>query len=279
MEEYKVLVIEDDESAKNFLGRVIKKEGFSVLTAENGRVGVEIFEKEHPEIVISDLKMPEMSGMEVLKAIKRISPLTQVILMTAFGEVDTTIEALREGALDYIRKPIDLDILSLSLGRAKEKIAADKKLTFIPKVLVMEDDVTAQELLVKLLEKDGKHVVSAIDGEKALNIFKQEKIDIVLTDIKMPIIDGLTALHEMRKISDDFEAIIMTGYGDEASAIKAMHEGAMNYLKKPIDFENLLIFIQKAIEKLQMTRALKYRTRELELANRIIQESTTPISQ
>jgi len=272
MEDCKVLVIEDDESAKNVLARVIKKEGFSVLTAENGRAGFDLFTREKPQIVITDLKMPEMSGMEVLKNIKKISPATQVILMTAFGEVDITIEALREGALDYIKKPIDLEILSVALGRAKEKIDSDKKISFIPHVLVAEDDSGALALLVKLLEKDGNRVAAASDGEEALSVFRQEKIDIVLTDIKMPKIDGLTALHEMRAMTDDFEAIVMTGYGDENSAIKAMHEGAMNYLKKPIDYDNLMLFIKKAVDKLLLARALKYRTRDLELAQRTIAE-------
>ncbi len=274
MEDFKVLIMEDDESAKNLLARVVKKEGFIVLTAENGRIGMEIFQKEAPQIVISDLKMPEMSGLEVLKNIKKVSPQTQFILMTAFGEVDTAIEALREGALDYIKKPIDLDVLALALGRAKEKITINKALNFTPNILLAEDDEAARESLVKYLRKENWNIISANDGQESLNLFQQEKIDIVLTDIKMPNLDGLSALHEMRKLTDDFECVIMSGFGDEASAIKAMHEGAMNFLKKPIDLENLTVLLEKAMQKLQITRALKYRTRELELANQIITRIT-----
>jgi len=271
MEDCKVLIMEDDESARNMLARVIKKEGFTVLTAENGRIGLEIFKKENPLIVISDLKMPEMSGLEALKEIKKFSPRAQFILMTAFGEVDTAIEALREGALDYIKIPIDLDVLTLALGRAKEKIQEENKLyEFFPQILLAEDDDMARERLTSILKKENWKIIAAPDGEQALKIFQQEKIDIFLTDIKMPHLDGLEALHEMRKLSNDFEAIIMTGYGDEASAIKAMHEGAMNFLKKPIDLDNLSVLIEKAIEKLHITRSLKYRTREVELANQII---------
>jgi len=275
MEDCKVLIMEDDESAKNMLARMIKKEGFNVLTAENGRVGMEIFMKENPQIVVSDLKMPEMSGLEVLKKIKEISPRTQFILMTAFGEADTAIEALREGALDYIKKPIDLDILTLALGRAKEKIEEENKLyEFYPLILLAEDDQMARERLTNILQKENWKVIGAGDGEEALSLFQQHKIDIVLTDIKIPKLDGLEALHEMRKLSQDFEAIIMTGYGDEASAIKAMHEGALDYIKKPIELDHLTELINKAIEKLHISRSLKYRTREVELANQIIARIT-----
>jgi len=271
MEDCKVLIMEDDEAARNMLARVIKKEGFMVLTAENGRIGLDVFKKESPLIVVSDLKMPEMSGLEALKEMKKISSRVQFILMTAFGEVDTAIEALREGALDYIKKPIDLDVLTLAIGRAKEKIENEDKLyEFFPQILLAEDDQMARERLANILKKESWKVIPVADGEEALKMFQQEKIDILLTDIKMPKLDGLEALHEMRKITQDFEAIIMTGYGDEASAIKAMHEGAMNFLKKPIDLDNLSVLIEKAIEKLHITRSLKYRTREVELAKQII---------
>ena len=123
MEDCRLLIIEDDEVARNMLAREINKEGFAVLTAENGRVGLEIFNRELPHIVLSDLKMPEMSGMEVLKKIKQLSPLTPFILMSSYGEMDTVIEALREKAFDYVRKPIELDLLLEILQRAKEEAA------------------------------------------------------------------------------------------------------------------------------------------------------------
>jgi len=271
MPEFKVLLLEDDDAARNLLARAIKKEGYTVLSAENGRIGMEIFEKEKPQIIISDLKMPEMSGLEVLKNVKKISPTTQFILMTAFGDLDTAIEALKEGALDYIKKPIELDLVNVALGRAKERIAEeDKYYAFFPNILIAEDDETTRLMLTRVLTKEGWKVIEAVDGEQAISVFQQNKIDIVLTDLKMPKLDGLSALHEMRKINQDFESIIITGFGDESSAIKAMHEGAMNFLKKPIDLENLAVLIEKAIEKLNLTRSLKYRTREVELANQII---------
>ena len=121
MEDCRVLVVEDDDVARTMLAREIQKEGYIVLTAENGRVGMEVFEKENPHIVISDLKMPEMSGMEVLKKIKQVSPATLFILMSSYGEMDTVIEALRAGAFDYIKKPIDLDLLTQILKRAQEE--------------------------------------------------------------------------------------------------------------------------------------------------------------
>ena len=81
-------------------------------------------------------------------------------------------------------------------------------------------------------------------------------------------------MHEMRSITDDFEAIILTGHGDEERAIQAMRDGAINFLKKPLDLDQLIVAVEKAIEKINSDRSLKYRIRELELAKEIIAKIT-----
>ena len=93
-------------------------------------------------------------------------------------------------------------------------------------------------------------------------MFQEKKIDIVLLDLKMPKKGGIETLHEMRKITDDFEAIILTGYSDETSAIQAMRDGAINILQKSDDTEKTISEIKKAIEKLCSERSLKYRNRK-----------------
>ena len=274
MEEYKVLVIEDDETAREQLAKVIQKEGFEVVMAEDGRVGLEMFKNEHPEIVITDLKMPGIDGLEVMRKVRRFSTNVPIILITAYGETDTAISALREGALDYLKKPLDLELLILALGRAREKIIEYKKAPPFPNLLLADDEEMTRRRLARVLEKEDWKVFQASDGEEALNVFQQTKIDIVLLDIKMPKKDGIQTLHEMRNITANFEAIILTGYGDESSAIQAMRDGAINFLKKPIDLDQMVVSVEKAIEKLTSDRALKYRIRELELAQEIIAKIT-----
>lgn len=274
MEKYKVLLIEDDDTSREQLVKAIRKEGYEVLAAENGGAGLEVFKKELPEIVITDLKMAGVDGLEVMHTVRRLSRGVQVILITAYGETDTAVSALREGALDYLKKPLDLDLLTTALGRAREKIIEHKKSIPFPTLLLAEDDGPTRDRIARVLEKEGWKVFAAADGEEAINVFEQRKIDIVLLDIKMPKKDGLQALHEMRGISDDFEAIVFTGYGDEASAIQALRDGAVNFLKKPVDLEELVLAVEKGLEKLHTKRSLKYRTRELELSKQIVAKIT-----
>lgn len=274
MEKLKVLLVEDEVDARGRLAKVIRKEGFEVLEAKDGKEGIDIFAKELPEIVITDLRMPNIDGVEVMHRVKRISPNVQIIVITAYGEVEATISAIREGAIDYLRKPLDLDELTLALGRAAEKIYENKDISPFPSLLLAEDDDTTRERLARILMQENWNVVSASNGTEAIEVFNREKVDVAILDIRMPKMDGLTALHEMRKASKDFEAIILTGYGDETSAIQALRDGAFNFIRKPIDLEELIISIEKSLEKLNTTRSLKYRLRELELSKQIIARFT-----
>ncbi|MFC1715149.1 response regulator [Candidatus Poribacteria bacterium] len=274
MEGYKVLVVEDNEITREQLAKTIRKEGFEVLVAEDGQMGLEMFKSESPDILITDLRMPHIDGLELMREVRNLSRTVQIILITAFGETDTAVSALREGALDYLKKPIDLELLVLALGRAKEKIAEYKKVLPFPVLLLADDEEPTRNRLARVLEKEGWKVHTASDGEEAVSVFQRMKIDIVVLDIKMPKKDGLQTLHEMRSITDDFEAMILTGYGDESSAIQAMRDGAMNFLKKPIDIDQLIVVVEKAIEKIHVDRSLKYRIRELELAKEIIAKIT-----
>jgi DNA-binding response OmpR family regulator len=274
MQTYKVLIVEDDPDALQQLARTVRKEGFEVVEASDGEQGLKKFEQELPDIVITDLKMPGISGMEVLHTIKRTSPHTQVIVITAFGKIDTAILAIREGAVDYIKKPIDLELMLLALGRAKEKLDKLHKQPFFPTILLAEDDQVARSSLHRVIQKEGWNVLAAADGEETIKLFRQNKVDIVLLDIKMPKKDGIQTLKELREITTDFESIILTGYGNEIDAINAMRNGAINFLRKPIDLDQMLISIEKAIEKLSLDRSLKYRNREVELMEEIIAKLT-----
>ena len=266
----KVLLVEDDDMARKRLKRVIEKEGYEVISAHDGLEGLELFKNERPDVVITDVKMPKIDGIEVMHRIKEMSKTTEVILITGHGDVDMAILALRDGALDYIKKPIDIDQLIMSLGRAKEKIQDRKKITVRNSILILEDDEKTREKLGKIYIKEGYRVFTAPDGEEGLKIFSENKIDILLTDLRMPKMNGLKFISEVKKISNDCEFIVLSGFGDEADAIEAMRNGAINFIAKPIDLEQLLLSTQKAIDKLELQRSYYYKTRELELTRQIM---------
>lgn len=266
----KVLVIDDEKDILSFLKIFIDKQGYTTLTAESGEQGLAVFESEKPDIVISDIRLPDIDGFQVIQKIKSISPFTEVILMTGHGNYDIAIQALREGARDYLEKPIALYQLAIALGRCREKVTLKKELEAKPSILICEDEAITLSKLSRLLEKEGYQVFPAENGTIALDLFAKNKIDIALMDIKMAGMDGLTVLHELKKQGQDVEVIMMTGYGDETTAIQAMRHGAINYLKKPIDIEQMIIAIQRALETLNLKRSLLYRKRDQELLDEVI---------
>ena len=114
----KILVIDDDTSLRRVLEYNLQEEGYEVQAASSGEEGLYLFGQSRPDLVITDMKMPGMDGLMVLKSIKERSPETLVIIITAFGTVDVAVEAMKAGAYDYITKPFNRDALKLTVGKA-----------------------------------------------------------------------------------------------------------------------------------------------------------------
>ncbi|MFC1516760.1 response regulator, partial [Thermodesulfobacteriota bacterium] len=113
----KILLIDDEEGNVRVLSMSLRSDGYDVATAFSGEEGLEVFNNESPDIVLTDLKMPGVSGLEVLKKVKEDSPETEVIIITGHGDIDSAIEALQYGASDFINKPIRDEGLTIALKR------------------------------------------------------------------------------------------------------------------------------------------------------------------
>jgi len=117
----KILVIDDEPEILRTIKLYLELEGYEVLAANNGQKGIEVFRQQKPPLVITDVKMPGMSGIEVLKEIKEITDGAEVIVVTGHGDMEISIEALRLDASDFIAKPVNIEHLLLSVKRALER--------------------------------------------------------------------------------------------------------------------------------------------------------------
>ncbi len=115
----RILVVDDEPSMRELLAIVLRREGYEVLLAENGRAAINLLEREPVDLLISDIKMPDLSGVDVLRAAKKIDQDILGIMITAFASTDTAVEAMRLGACDYLSKPFDIDLLKM---KVREKI-------------------------------------------------------------------------------------------------------------------------------------------------------------
>lgn len=134
----RILVVDDDEITCNLLEEVLSKEGYGVDRALSGREAIDKGDGGPYDVVLTDIRMLEVDGMEVLKAYREKSPETSIIMMTAFGSIETAIQAIKEGAYDYVSKPFKLDEIRLTIRHALEH-----------KRLVQENFLYRQELVTK----------------------------------------------------------------------------------------------------------------------------------
>jgi DNA-binding NtrC family response regulator len=124
----KILVVDDDKNIRFTLKEFLIDNGFASIEAPNGKTAIEIFRKAKPLIVLLDLRMPDMSGIQCLQLLKEIDPTIPVIIITAHGDVPTAVEAIRLGAYDFILKPPNFDRLMLTVKRAIEKVELERAL-------------------------------------------------------------------------------------------------------------------------------------------------------
>src|SRR5262249_40286407 len=101
-----VLVVDDEPAIVESLDKIFKREGMSVLTATDGQTGLDLLRKHRVGVLLTDLMMPRTTGMDLLKAAKTVAPETEVVLMTAYGTVETAVDAMKEGAYDFVTKPL-----------------------------------------------------------------------------------------------------------------------------------------------------------------------------
>lgn len=117
----RILVVDDNRDLADVLQEYLLRLGYEAVVAYGGREGLELFKEGGFDIVISDLKMPDLDGMELLKAVKAIDKHAVVLVITAYGTIDTAVEAIKYGAYDFISKPFDLKALEIIVERSLER--------------------------------------------------------------------------------------------------------------------------------------------------------------
>ncbi len=143
MKKLNILVVEDGQSQREMLRDFLAREGHAVAEAENGDTAIQSVLRGHFDMILLDYKMPGMDGMQVLKEVKKINPEIDVIIITAYGTIETAVEAMKAGAIDYITKPVEFDELLIHVDRVSER-----------RTLIRENEILRQELKEKGVTMD-----------------------------------------------------------------------------------------------------------------------------
>ncbi len=149
----RILVVDDEATARSGLEKLLRQAGYTVDTAKDGTDALAVAADHPPEVVVTDLKMPQMDGMALLAKLRETDPDVPVIVATAFGDVSSAVAAMRAGAADYLTKPIDFDALLLAIERARERRALR---------------VEAENLRRQLRERDAEGLQGLIGASPAM---------------------------------------------------------------------------------------------------------------
>jgi DNA-binding NtrC family response regulator len=221
----RVLLVDDEAIVRITLAGALELQGFKVLEADSAEEALRLMATESVDIVISDIRMPGMDGVELTATLRERFPDLPVILVTAFEAEEVLEEAIHRGAYTVISKPCSPDRLAHVIRRAASR----------PVVLVVDDEAPFAEALVSCLQDMGMGARAATDEASALAALRDTPIDVCVLDLVLDQEDGVSVGHSLRATDGDIIFIGVTGHQDVAHLIHGMMKlGAYNCLPKPL---------------------------------------------
>lgn len=174
--DYQILIVDDDESIRRMLVAVLGREGFQTVTAKDGEEGLTLFRSASPDIVLMDIRMPGISGIEAMRAMLELRPGAAIILMTAFADLDTAVQAIKNGVFDFIIKPFDLAEIGLLVNRAYEMREMRREIGLLQHELsetfrfdrIITSDPAMQALCASVARIAARHATVVIYGESGV---------------------------------------------------------------------------------------------------------------
>jgi two-component system response regulator HydG len=245
-----ILIVDDDVDMAETLSDILEGMGFQVEVEHDGYKAVEKAKAKMFDVILMDIKMPIMNGVESYKEIKRIRPQSVVVMMTAYAAQDLVAEALREGVYGVWYKPVEIKKIVELVDNAPKKGAL---------LLIVDDDLSSCETLVDILQKKCYRVTQVSSGEQAKIKVSEKDFDLVFVDVKMPVMNGLETYLELRKIRPYIKAIMVTAYRQEVDSIvqEALRNDLSVCLYKPINVKDLLEIVEKILAEKTKVESLQ----------------------
>ena len=243
----KVLIVDDSSMVRNVLKRILGEMRFEVHEAIDGREGLELADSGNFDLIITDVEMPVMTGYQLCAALKmnastRSVPVIILSSLSSDGDIE---HGFRVGASAYVPK----DMAATMLGQRVQEVLSRAAFRQQRLIMVVDDSTTVRNLVMDGLDKEGFRVVKARDGVHALERLEECLPDLILTDIDMPRMDGLTLC---RKLAEDrrFNAIplvVMSSTNNMAKVQHMIQEGASTYIMKPFRVEQLINHLDRIL--------------------------------
>jgi DNA-binding NtrC family response regulator len=270
-----ILLMEDETSLAKGLKMILEKDGYHVDTAFTGQGAMEAMRRKGFDLMVADLRLPDMDGMDVIREVREKRPETKVIVITGYPTVSSAVDAMKLGVSDYLPKPFWDDEFKAAVEKAlkgRDEVFLKREPDIAPQergpereggfqqlprapgqkgyqVLLMEDESSLARGLKMVLTKDGYGVDLAETGLGALGSLGSKNFDLLVADLKLPDMDGMEVVRAVREAKPETKVIVITGYPSIPSAVESMKLGAADYLLKPFSEDDFKTAVEKAIEE------------------------------
>jgi two-component system response regulator HydG len=227
-----ILIVDDDMGICETLSDIMEVKGYDAAIALDGYEAIQKVKEVAFDVILMDIKMPGINGVETFKEIKRVRPETAVVMMTAYAVEDLIGEALREGAYGVLYKPFEME-------RMIGLLEGIKGGGF---VLVVDDDPNTCTTFKYVLEAKGYQVGTALSGEEAIELARESEYDMIFIDMKLPTMNGLQTYLAIREVNPQVVAVMMTAYRREMGDLveEALNKDAYTCLYKPFDVDQMI---------------------------------------
>jgi DNA-binding NtrC family response regulator len=284
MRKIKLLLVDDEEDYVRTMAERMELRDVGSRVALSGEEALRMVQEDAPDVMILDLRMPGINGMEVLDRVKQTHPHVQVIILTGHGSDREEREARRLGAFEYLQKPADTvrllatvrsawrrslqflkdskdgfdrSMMAAALAEggltddATSQLARPPRAEPVPeapalKVLYVDDEEDFVRTMAERMEMRDLGGDVALSGEEALRMLEGDVPDVMVLDLRMPGLDGLEVLRRVRDRYPGIAVIVMTGRGTGEDEARARALGAYAYLTKPVDINDLMETIRAA---------------------------------
>jgi two-component system response regulator HydG len=236
--ESRLLLVDDEEEFLDATAWALRRRGFEVYTARRGEAALALLGRQVFDVVVLDVKMPGMDGVDVFRQIKRILPWLPVILLTGHGNVQQAFQTSKEGVFEYLSKPCSIEELAeiatraVGFARQVRMLAAPDSGDEV-RLLFVDDELELLESLSASLRRRGMKVTTAPGGNEALGLVANRSFDVALVDVKMAGMDGIAFTRRLKEQDPLIEVILLTGHPSIASAVGGFKEGVFDVLMKP----------------------------------------------
>lgn len=230
----KVMVVDDDPMLLSLLTDTLDSIGYDSVSVPNAESALDSYVNERIDVIVADINLPGIDGLELVRRVKKLSPDVPVILITGVSLKNVKTRAFQAGADGFLDKPFRIAVIESMLQKLLEKRGFR-----ISTVLVIDDNKDYREVLTEQLTHSGFNVLCADGGEDALRQLQDSPVDVVITDFFMPGMDGLEIAKRIKEISPTTNVVVYTGYiPDEEQECDIMTTADV-FLSKPFSLEKV----------------------------------------